>query len=62
MLRTAARVAPDTQLKLLPPNAELLVIETGDAAPKIGQPGQWLQVRDLQGAQGFVAAWFVRRG
>ena len=62
VLRTAARVAPDTQLKLLPPNAELLVIETGDAAPKIGQPGQWLHVRDLQGAQGFVAAWFVRRG
>lgn len=62
VLRSAARVAPETQLKLLPPNAELLVIEAGEPAKKIGVNGQWLQVRDLQGATGYVAAWFVRQG
>ncbi|MBL8045744.1 MAG: hypothetical protein JNL09_04340 [Anaerolineales bacterium] len=61
VLRRAPRVANDTQLKLLAANAELLVIEAGSAATKIGANGQWLQVRDLQGTEGFVAAWFVRR-
>jgi hypothetical protein len=62
VLRSAPRVAAETQIKLLPANAELLVVETGNPASKIGQQGQWLQVRDLQGAPGYVAAWFVRKG
>lgn len=61
VLRRAPRIAADTQIKLLPANAELLVIEAENAAAKIGADGQWLQVRDLQGAAGYVAAWFVRR-
>ncbi len=60
-LRRQPAVAADNQLKLLPANAELLVIEAGNAAAKVGANGQWLQVRDLHGAEGYVAAWFVRR-
>lgn len=46
--------------KFLSPNDVLLVIESGDAAAKIGQANQWLQVRTTAGQSGYVAAWFVQ--
>jgi uncharacterized protein YkwD len=37
------------------------VIETAEAArAKVGQQGQWLQIRTPDGKEGFVAAWYVR--
>jgi hypothetical protein len=61
-LRTRPVVAEDTVIKTLPLNAQLLVVEAGNAASKIGAQNQWLQVKDIQGAQGYVAAWFVQKG
>ena len=43
-------------------NSALLVIESGEAASKIGVQNQWLQVRDIEGKEGYVAAWYVTRG
>jgi len=59
-LRSLPRVAPDTLIKRLPLGASLLVLEdAGRARTKIGQFGRWLLVRDPQGAEGYVAAWYV---
>jgi hypothetical protein len=57
--RSAARATPDTVVKLLPLGTKLLVIESGNPSAKIGVQDQWLNVRDLTGAEGYVAAWFV---
>jgi hypothetical protein len=45
---------------VLKANTELTVLEdAATAQPKIGQQGQWLNVKDNKGNQGFVAAWLV---
>ena len=62
VLRTQPRIAEDTQIKLLPMNSELLVTESGNPSAKVGAQGQWLKVKDIQGAEGYVAAWYVRKG
>ncbi len=58
-LRTEPRVASSTLITYLPFGTELLVIESGDAASKIGQKDQWLNVQTVTGRKGYVAAWFV---
>lgn len=41
-------------------NTELISLEAKDKAKaKIGVQGQWIQVQEPTGQQGFVAAWFV---
>jgi uncharacterized protein YgiM (DUF1202 family) len=45
------RMAMNTELICLEPKAQ--------AASKIGVQGQWIQVQDPKGDQGYVAAWFV---
>jgi hypothetical protein len=60
-LRSEPRVAVETLLGYLPRGTELLVVRTSNALDKIGQHGQWLQVRTLEGIEGHVAAWFVER-
>ena len=41
-------------------NTELISLEEkAKAKAKVGVQGQWLQVQDPQGDQGFVAAWYV---
>jgi uncharacterized protein YgiM (DUF1202 family) len=41
-------------------NTELISLEPkAKAAAKIGVQGQWIQVQDPKGDQGFVAAWYV---
>ena len=42
--------------------SERLVVESGDPSAKVGAQGQWLKVKDIQGAEGYVAAWYVRKG
>jgi hypothetical protein len=38
----------------------MLVLESPDQArAKIGKDGQWIRVRDIEGSEGFVAAWYV---
>jgi hypothetical protein len=47
---------------VLKPGALLLVLDSPDAAQKkIGVVNQWLHVRDVEGHEGYVAAWYVRR-
>jgi hypothetical protein len=45
------RMAKNTELISLEPKAQ--------ARSKVGVQGQWLQVQDPKGDQGFVAAWYV---
>ncbi len=59
-LRSLPRVADETLLKRLALHTSLLVLETPAAARrKLGQFGRWLLVRDPQGTEGYVAAWYV---
>ncbi len=61
-LRSAPTTASDT-VAIEPPGALLRVIEPVDVAtPKIGVYDQWIHVRDGQGREGYVAAWYVEAG
>lgn len=61
-LRTQPTVASDT-LAILPPGADLRIVEPLEVAlPKIGVYDQWIRVRDGQGREGYVAAWYVEQG
>jgi len=61
-LRSAPTTASAT-VTIVPPGANLLVIEPVEVAtPKIGVYNQWIHVRDGQGRQGYVAAWYVEAG
>lgn len=58
-LRSQPTTASAT-LTIEPPGEVLTLLETEAAAkPKIGVYGQWLQVRDASGREGYVAAWYV---
>ncbi len=58
-LRSQAVISPATLIKRLDMGADLVVLETGNPAAKIGQVNQWLNVRDITGVKGYVAAWYV---
>ncbi|MBN1452356.1 MAG: SH3 domain-containing protein [Anaerolineales bacterium] len=61
-LRTAPTTASDT-VAIEPPGALLRIVEPVSVAlPKIGVYDQWLKVRDGQGREGYVAAWYVEAG
>jgi hypothetical protein len=59
-LRTTPTAAANNLMKRLPLASELTSLETAEQARgKIGVVGQWLKVRDANGAEGYVAAWYV---
>ncbi len=59
-LRSAPVITDATLIKHLALGTELVATEAMQVAlPKIGQVGDWIQVRDVTGAQGYVAAWYV---
>ena len=59
-LRSAEQISDNTLIKRLRVGANLQVLEDPDLArQKIGRVGQWLLVRDITGAEGCVAAWYV---
>lgn len=59
-LRSQPLVSPFTVIKRLELGAELVVLEpAAGREAKIGVVNQWINVRDINGAKGFVAAWFV---
>jgi SH3-like domain-containing protein len=60
-LRTQPAIAQETVIKLLPLNTELRVLEDSLPETKIGMQNQWLQVQDLHGTEGYVAAWLVKK-
>jgi hypothetical protein len=59
-LRKRPVVDPSTLLAYLPIGTELTIIEPG-GEQKIGANNQWLNVKSKQGAEGYIAAWFVAR-
>ncbi len=59
--RSAPRVADDTLITYLPQGTVLEVIESGNAAAKIGTQGQWLNVQTKDGQTGYVAGWLVAK-
>jgi SH3-like domain-containing protein len=61
-LRSAPTTASQT-VAIEPPGASLRVSEPADVAlPKLGVYDQWIKVRDGQGREGYVAAWYVQSG
>lgn len=59
-LRNQPVIADATLIKRVPLATELLVLEPADSAnTKLGVVNQWLNVRDIYGVEGYVAAWFV---
>ncbi|MFN3742613.1 MAG: C39 family peptidase [Anaerolineales bacterium] len=58
-LRSAPSLTSET-LSIEAAGSLLEVVEPeAEAKPKIGQQGQWLNVRNAKNMQGYVAAWFV---
>jgi hypothetical protein len=60
-LRTQPQVSDATLIERMPFPTELLVTNPDDAA-KIGVYNEWLQVKTLDGKEGYVAAWYVVKG
>lgn len=61
-LRSIPAIRKNSLIKREPINAQFLVLEDPkQAAVKLGVPEQWIQVKDIEGDQGFVAAWYVSR-
>jgi hypothetical protein len=60
-LRNQPKVAPETLLRYVPVTEQLISIEPAQQViPKVGVNGQWLQVKDTSGKEGYVAAWLVK--
>jgi len=56
------RSAPTTNastLKILAPNTSLILLE--GTLDLVGKYNIWLKVRDPEGTEGFVAAWYIRK-
>ena len=57
-LRKSPWISGATLLLRLPLQAELVLLDPQEAE-KIGKIGQWLHVREINGVEGYVAAWYV---
>ncbi len=56
-----APTATGTVVALLPAGSELRALDTAaEVNTRVGVNGQWLRVRDGQGREGYVAAWYTR--
>lgn len=59
-LRSQPVVADNTLMKRMPVNSQFLVLDPlAQAKTKLGVYKQWLNVRDIEGDTGYVAAWFT---
>jgi hypothetical protein len=59
-LRSQPAISPANMIKREPLAADLALLDPPDQARvKIGAVNQWLKVRDIQGSEGYVAAWYV---
>ena len=59
--RTQPVIADSTLIRRIPPTEKLISLEPVDQTiKKVGVTGQWLNVQDQSGRQGFVAAWYVK--
>ena len=59
--RSKPEIAPETLVRRIPVTEQLVCLEPANfAIEKVGVVGKWLKVRDQQGKEGFVAAWYVK--
>jgi hypothetical protein len=59
--RTQPVVADNTLIRRVPPTEKFISLEpTDQTIKKVGVNGQWINVQDPTGKQGFVAAWYVK--
>ena len=59
-LRSQPVVADNTLMKRMPVNSQFLVLDPlAQAKTKLGVYNQWLNVSDIEGDTGYVAAWFT---
>jgi hypothetical protein len=54
-------VADSTLIRRVPPTDKFISLEpTDQTIKKVGVTGQWINVQDPTGKQGYVAAWYVK--
>lgn len=59
-LRDQPRISGSNVMKYLPQSSKLVVLDDAEKAKmKIGKRNNWFHVRDIEGKEGYVAAWYV---
>jgi hypothetical protein len=59
--RTQPIIADNTLIRRILPTEKLISLEPADQTiKKVGVTGEWLDVQDGTGKQGYVAAWYVK--
>ena len=59
--RTSTVISPETLIRRIPPTEKVISLElSAQTIKKLGVMGQWLNVRDNTGSDGYVAAWYVK--
>lgn len=59
-LRDQPRISGSNVVKYLPQSSKLVVLDdAATAKTKIGKRNNWFHVRDIEGKEGYVAAWYV---
>ncbi len=59
--RTSTNISPETLIRRIPTTEKVISLEpSANTIKKIGVMGEWLNVRDETGRDGFVAAWYVK--
>jgi hypothetical protein len=59
--RSQPVIANNTLIRRVPPTEKLISLElTDQTIKKVGVTGQWINVQDVTGKQGYVAAWYVK--
>jgi uncharacterized protein YgiM (DUF1202 family) len=54
-------IAENTLIRQAPPTEKFISLEPADQTiKKVGVTGQWINVQDSSGKQGYVAAWYVK--
>ena len=60
-LRSKPVVAQDNLIRYVQPTEQLISLEPSkDAIAKVGVQNQWIKVKDANGKEGYVAAWYVK--
>jgi len=59
--RRSTVISPETLIRRIPTTEKVISLEPSDQTiKKVGVMGQWLNVRDEKGQDGYVAAWYVK--
>ena len=59
-LRDQPRISGSNVLKYLPQSSKLVVLDdAAKAKTKVGKRNNWFHVREIEGKEGYVAAWYV---